>query len=151
MIGAGAYDLTQNFITPESYAKEVASNIVQTVTPFSTKVTDDGSVDLKRPFVPFLGILPYDISTNTDWAGKSIYKESPYNPYAPASELGKKNVNPILKEGAQELNKLAGGDKVRSSGYLTDWNPSKIQHSLEFIFSGSGKFALQMSKLVSTP
>ena len=144
-IGAGAYNVAKGFLEPKRYAMETASNLIQTATPFSTKVTDYGSMDMVRPFVPWALTLPYDIATNSDWSGKTIYNESPFNPNKPDSWLGKKNVNPILDKTFKGLNEATGGNEFKKG--VVDWNPSKVEHTIQFIFSGLGKFGTQVANL----
>ena len=144
-IGAGAYNVAKGFLEPKRYAMETASNLIQTATPFSTKVTDYGSMDMVRPFVPWALTLPYDIATNSDWSGKTIYNESPFNPNKPDSWLGKKNVNPILDKTFKGLNEATGGNQFKKG--VVDWNPSKVEHTIQFIFSGLGKFGTQVANL----
>ena len=76
--------------------------------------------------------------------------------YTPNTELAQGNVNSILKGITDFLNKAGGGNEFTPAGYsvdengkvryqgwkefVFDWNPSKIEHALEYYLGGRGKF-----------
>lgn len=112
-----------------------------------------------RSFIPTVGVPLYDIYKNEDFTGRPVYKV-PFTKegeeYTPNTELAQGNVNSILKGITDFLNKAGGGNEFTPAGYsvdengkvryqgwkefVFDWNPSKIEHALEYYLGGRGKF-----------
>jgi hypothetical protein len=87
--------------------------------------------------------LVFDLWNNTDAFGREIYRTDKYDTRLPAVEFGKKNVSPWVYEVCSAINKAAGGNEYRSSGKLTDINPSAAQYLMEQLAGGYGTMARQ--------
>jgi hypothetical protein len=77
------------------------------------------------------------IIANKDYTGKPIYKDNEWNKRDPEWTKAYKGTSPWIVEGTKWLNRLSGGDDVKSGG--VDWNPALIEHVLESYTGGAGK------------
>ena len=77
------------------------------------------------------------ISRNTDFFGKPIYKKTPFNERKPEWTKAYKGTSPTLVNGARWLNEVTGGDEAKSG--VLDFNPAWVEHILESYLGGAGK------------
>jgi len=101
-----------------------------------------GAIGLPLPTVMQ---LPIQIATNRDWKNDLIYPPK-YNARTPDSELYFADVNPIAKRIARGLNAATGGSRTKP-GFI-DFSPESLEHIIEFVASGPGKFAEKASESV---
>lgn len=123
--------------------------------------------EYKRGEVPMRSLMPtfvipfYDVAKNEDFTGRKIYREpftAEMKKYTPDSELGI-NANPLLDGLAKDLNKVFGGNEIRTAKYIfkdgeykkaegasamlrgaADFNPSVVEHIVTYYLGGRGKF-----------
>jgi hypothetical protein len=86
------------------------------------------------------------IRTNINWNGKPLYPEREHEKAKPDSEQYFSTTPEYAKKAARGLNKLGGGSPYESSGAL-DVHPGSIQHVMESLTGGLGKF---VSDVVTT-
>lgn len=82
---------------------------------------------------------PLHIATNKNWNGRPVYPERDFEKNKPESEQFFETTPGYAKDAARGLNKLGGGSPYKSSGTL-DVHPGSIQHTLESMTGGLGKF-----------
>jgi hypothetical protein len=87
------------------------------------------------------------IANNKNWNDQPLYPEREHEEYKPDSEQAFRNASSFSKWAARGLNKLGGGSPYKSSGTL-DVHPGSIDHVLESITGGLGKFASNLVKTV---
>jgi hypothetical protein len=101
----------------------------------------EGAPLIRSVFPSGIPQLAFDLWNNTDAFGREVYRTDKYNTRLPAVEFGKKNVIPWVYDVCSAINKAAGGNEYRSSGKLTDINPSAAQYLMEQLSGGYGVLA----------
>ena len=91
-----------------------------------------------------------EVVRNETWYGSPIWKETPWNTYAPEWTKAYKSANPDLVALTAWINesKLSGGDKY--SGGAIDLNPAAIEYLLKQYTGGFFTLANQLRNLVGT-
>ena len=158
-MGVTASDLIHGKTTKPEAAFDTVGNVFDMFSPFT--INDN---EIKKGMLPVRSVIPtalvplYDISVNQDFTGREIFRlpfAKNMERYTPNSELGAYNANTILKGITRGLNKLGGGNEYTPAGInekngevdysgarqlFFDWNPSKIEHVLEYYLGGRGRF-----------
>lgn len=78
------------------------------------------------------------IQVNKNWNGAPLYPDYDYQKHKPDSEKAFRSTSGFSKTAAREINRATGGSPYKS-GWL-DWHPGSIDHVLETIVGGLGKF-----------
>ena len=78
------------------------------------------------------------IQVNKNWNGNPLYPDYDYQKHKPDSEKAFRSTSGFSKTAAREINRATGGSPYKS-GWL-DWHPGSIDHVLETIVGGLGKF-----------
>ena len=137
--------------TPMEVGAAMASSVIDNTSPIGVK-----GGDLTRSIIPSVGVPIYDIATNKDYAGRTVYREM-FTPElrdnTPNSQQGSRNVNEAFAWFAEKLNALGGGSATVPAGvdpktgklnsikrFIFDWNPSKLEHLLTYFAGGRGQF-----------
>jgi N12 class adenine-specific DNA methylase len=89
--------------------------------------------------LPTVFRAPAHIGVNKNWTGNPLYPEREWDKAKPDSEQYFRTNSEFSKAAAREVNKLGGGSPYQSSGWL-DWHPGSIDHVIETITGGLGKF-----------
>jgi hypothetical protein len=79
------------------------------------------------------------IATNKNWTGNPLYPEREWEKHKPDSEQAFRSASPFSQAVARKVNELGGGSPYKSSGWL-DWHPGSLDHVLETITGGLGRF-----------
>ena len=95
----------------------------------------DGSVDFSA-FVPNVVKPFYEVGINTDWTGKPIYRDNPFNKPLPEWTKAYKGTTEMLVKSTELLNEISGGDKYKTGAI--DLNPAIVEH---LIYGYLGGFA----------
>ena len=115
--------------------------------------------DLVTNLTPTVAQPIVQILRNRDYFGIPIYKDTPFNKYAPEWTKAYKGTSALLVDGTKAWNELWGGDKVKSSainekgeikalGWLTDINPAIVEYLFESYLGGMGKTFSQTYKTI---
>jgi N12 class adenine-specific DNA methylase len=89
--------------------------------------------------LPTVFRAPAHIGVNKNWTGNPLYPEREWDKAKPDSEQYFRTNSEFSKAAAREVNKLGGGSPYQSSGWL-DWHPGSIDHVIETLTGGLGKF-----------
>lgn len=141
-------------------AGEAGVNLVASLSPIDPggfRVNDEWSIG---PLIPTFVKPIHEIAVNQNYLGARIYKETftkELEKDLADSQLGKENVNPVIKFFTDGLFETAGGNIESGKKYYrdenginkrvsewADWNPSKIEHLLTTYTGGSGKLINDM-------
>jgi len=118
---------------PFKQGVRVLANTVDSFNPFGH------SGSLGQLISPTVGDIFLQLYENKNWFGAPIRKEQPaYVPKVPESQLYFRSVNPYTKALTTWLNKLSDGSE-HERGWL-DINPENIDHVIDFLGGGTGKF-----------
>lgn len=85
------------------------------------------------------------INSNKNWTGNPIYPENDYNKHLPDSQKFFKSNSEFSKWVAGGLNSATGGSPYKS-GWI-DWHPGSVDHVLETVTGGLGKFVVDVVKM----
>ena len=126
--------------TPQQAAGGVLSQVVTTLNPI-------GGHNVLTFFAPTALDLPAEIYTNKDFTGGNIYKElSPFQQQNSRSGLYWNTTRPSSVAISKFINDtIGGGSDIRPGtvlGYRLDVQPDVIDHSIDFILGGTGKFVI---------
>jgi hypothetical protein len=117
-----------------------------------------------RPLIPTPFVPIYDIAFNEDYMGNEVYNTpfmKTWDNKIADSKLGKSFVSKPIKNMTDWLYAFGTNDKgngsksyvedgkIKKVSELYDWNPSKIEHTLEGYFGGLGKFGTDLVKTSS--
>ena len=129
----GTYDASQA-------AASVVGTIGDLVNPF-------GGSNKWNWIVPTQLDLPIELLTNKNFMNQPIYKElSPYEQYSSASNLYWSTTSPSAIWISKFINSLGGGgEKIPGTilGQRVDIQPDVIEHIVEFLSGGVGRFAMR--------
>jgi hypothetical protein len=129
----GTYDASQA-------AASVVGTIGDLINPF-------GGSNKWNWIVPTQLDLPFELITNKNFMNQSIYKElSPYEQYSSASNLYWSTTSPSAIWISKFINSLGGGgEKIPGTilGQRVDIQPDVIEHIVEFLSGGVGRFAMR--------
>lgn len=144
-------------IKPYEIPGEMSGKIAE-----ETIVGYQDNAGLSRALIPtmFQPIF-WDIPKNMDAFGRQIHPEDKYGKGIPDSQLGAKNVNPILYYLTSGINAALGGNAARPAGVrddgsvnrllnLGDINPSNIEHLISQYTGGVGQTILQAYKTAAS-
>jgi hypothetical protein len=129
----GTYDASQA-------AASVVGTIGDLINPF-------GGSNKWNWIVPTQLDLPIELLTNKNFMNQPIYKElSPYEQYSSASNLYWSTTSPSAIWISKFINSLGGGgEKIPGTilGQRVDIQPDVIEHIVEFLSGGVGRFAMR--------
>jgi hypothetical protein len=129
----GTYDASQA-------AASVVGTIGDLINPF-------GGSNKWNWIVPTQLDLPFELITNKNFMNQPIYKElSPYEQYSSASNLYWSTTSPSAIWISKFINSLGGGgEKIPGTilGQRVDIQPDVIEHIVEFLSGGVGRFAMR--------
>lgn len=89
-------------------------------------------------WVPTIAKPLSELGSNKNFMDRPIMPERPFSK-DPLSQQSFESVNPIWKKAAETLNEITGGSRHRSG--WADISPEQIEHVMEFLGSGVGRFA----------
>ncbi|MBQ2797513.1 MAG: hypothetical protein IJF01_07270 [Tidjanibacter sp.] len=120
-----------------------------TYSPLAVPVPDkDFTKNIVRMFTPSIATPVLDILQNRDAFGRPVHRER-YSDVTPAYQLGLADANNVLRAICQAVNWVGGGSDVKGAGinddgsvsgikrFFFEWNPSDVQHILEYFAGGS--------------
>ena len=120
-----------------------------TYSPLAVPVPDkDFTKNIVRMFTPSNATPVLDILQNRDAFGRPVHRER-YSDVTPAYQLGLADANNVLRAICQAVNWVGGGSDVKGAGinddgsvsgikrFFFEWNPSDVQHILEYFAGGS--------------
>lgn len=120
-----------------------------TYSPLAVPVPDkDFTKNIVRMFTPSNATPILDILQNRDAFGRPVHRER-YSDVTPAYQLGLADANNVLRAICQAVNWVGGGSDVKGAGinddgsvsgikrFFFEWNPSDVQHILEYFAGGS--------------
>lgn len=157
-IGSLMYDVAVGKRKPKDAAKVAINAAFDSYSPLGSPVGDP-----LRPFVPTLAVPIYDIAVNENAFGYPIHRENytrKDDKLVPQHQLALRNVNKFLYNLSVGLNRLGGGDENTPAGMtqngeenaikkiLFDWNPSDVEHVIEYYTGGTGRFLNNVLKTV---
>lgn len=127
--------------TPGEFTDTVFGTVLETINPLGDTHT------LLNAIAPTVADPFIEIASNKDFQLKPIYKEPfPGDPGTANSHLYWNSTSPTIKKVAQSVNELFGGTSVISSGWLTDWNPDKVEYWIDYFTGAVGKTALRAAE-----
>lgn len=125
---------------------EVAGNILSSgANSFNPLGTSNSFIHMLTPTL----LKPVqEIDRNENTFGYPIMpSDFPNSVPTPDSQKAWSSVNPALKEVAETMNRMTGGNEFRP-GYI-DVSPETLEHMIEFSTGGVGKFILRTEKTIS--
>lgn len=158
--------------SPSDGITEIVDNILANMSPLDLETYNFTN---GKPWMFFLRALPtamqpvVDLMTNKNFMGSDVFKE-PFTKnmegMVPQSSLGMKNTNPLLVSISKGLNRWASGttdinpelqtdaatgevSRNKMMSYV-DINPAKVEHIIEGITGGAGKFVNNFFKTASS-
>lgn len=84
-----------------------------------------------------------------DFQGRPISRSTPYNKELPEWQKANKNTPEWLVSGSRWLNNFGGGRDSRKGAWLTDINPSKVEHAFVGYTGGIGTFVNKCAKSIA--
>jgi len=155
-MGQIGYDALTKKRSSDKIVRNIISTVMNNTAPIDgTSFFDKDDHLTLRPVVPTVMVPMYDIWTNTDFAGRSIYRE-PFtkdleNKMARSSQFIK-GTNPLLQKFTDENYKLWGGNlntrlnfkvqdnRIKKFNIFQDINPSIVEHLITSYTGGRGQF-----------
>lgn len=141
-LGEMSYDYMtrKTRVRPEEVAFALANQITELL-PLNPLGNNGDIVATLLPDVlqPF-----YEVSQNKDYAGRPVYKETPFNELDPEFKRTYKGTSGWLVDVSQYMNEATGGNDFKKG--KVDFNPAKIEHIYEYYFGGMGKTINQLGK-----
>lgn len=98
---------------------------------------------------PTIAKLPYELSKNQNFFGGNIRPETKYKGTDKAdAQKYFKSVHPLARNTAVWMNEVTGGNYYESG--LIDTSPENLEHAMEFVSGGLGKFIMNSSRWIPT-
>ena len=113
--------------------KAIMSSVVNSFDPLG------GDENLLAKIMPTIIRPAVHISTNENWTGKPLYPNNSYDKSKPDSQKSFRTNSEFSKAAAAKINEATGGSTYKSGGI--DLHPATIDHWLETITGGLGRFA----------
>lgn len=142
-LGEMSYDYMtrKTRVRPEEVAFALANQITELL-PLNPLGNNGDIVATLWPdvFQPFYEV----IIQNKDYAGRPVYKETPFNELDPEFKRTYKGTSGWLVDVSQYLNEATRGNDFKKGE--VDFNPAKIEHIYEYYLGGMGKTINQLGK-----
>ena len=133
-IGLKAGAVARGKLSPMEAAVDVALAAMSAFNPIG------GGHDLESTITPTIAQPLQELGRNQNFMGTPILPpKNPYGPPTPDSERYFSSVSKISKWGAEEINKLTGGNQ--DFGGDVDVSPETVDHLFQFFTGGAGAFA----------
>lgn len=121
---------------------QAAHSVLASVADAFNPVGEESS--LWAMLVPSLLRPGLHIATNLNWTGNPLYPDHEYNKTKPDAEKYYRSNSDFSKWAARTMNEATGGSKYQS-GWI-DVHPGSIDHVLETVTGGLGKFVMDVVK-----
>jgi len=121
---------------------QAAHSVLASVADAFNPVGEESS--LWSMLVPSLLRPGLHIATNLNWTGNPLYPDHDYNKTKPDAEKYYRSNSDFSKWAARTMNEATGGSKYKS-GWI-DVHPGSIDHVLETVTGGLGKFVMDVVK-----
>lgn len=125
--------------------------IIDATSPFSINWSYEGPAFFIN-FAPSISEPLLQNMTNTNFMGNPIAKK-PYSnrqAFDPKFKQVFRTTSPTLVELSRALNRIGGGNDVKASGKMTDWNPAYIQNLVSGYTGGYGMTFLSVADFITS-
>ena len=125
--------------------------IIDATSPFSINWSYEGPAFFIN-FAPSISEPLLQNMTNTNFMGNPIAKK-PYSnrqAFDPKFKQVFRTTSPTLVELSRAVNRIGGGNDVKASGKMTDWNPAYIQNLVSGYTGGYGMTFISIADFITS-